>query len=67
MPLDDDLWERVVFIGGKVSKVTCPDCDYSGREPNLDPHRFTAIDCPECGATILTEGEKSSLRQADKL
>lgn len=67
MTLEDTIRERVVFLGGKVSGVDCPNCEYSGRESDLDAHRFTSVTCPVCGATILTEAQKSTLRQAEKL
>lgn len=67
VPLSDAIRERVVFLGGKVSEVSCPDCAYSGREADLDAHRYTDIECPECGSTILTEKQKAELRRAGKL
>lgn len=67
MALDDTIRERVVLLGGKVSGVECPNCEYSGRESDLDAHRFTSVTCPDCGSTILTEAQKSTLRQAEKL
>lgn len=67
MTLDNSIRERVVFLGGKVSDVDCPNCAYTGRESDLDAHRFTNVTCPDCGTTILTEAQKSTLRQAGKL
>lgn len=67
MPLSDAIRERVVFLGGKVSSATCPNCDYTGRADALDAHRFTDVACPECGSTILTEAQKDELRRAGKL
>lgn len=65
--LDSSIRDRVVFLGGKVAGVICPHCGYTGRDADLDAHRFGAVDCPACETTILTEPEKSELRQADKL
>lgn len=67
MSLDDTIRERVVFLGGKAAGVECPNCQYRGRDVDLDVHTFTNVTCPECGATVLTEDEKAQLRQADKL
>lgn len=67
MTLDDSIRQRVVFFGGKVSGVDCPNCEYTGRESDLDAHRFTSVTCPNCGTTILTDAQKSALRQAGKL
>lgn len=67
MPLDDSIRDRVVFFGGKVAGVDCPNCQFHSREIELDAHVLRNIVCPDCGATILTEDEMSQLRQGDKL
>lgn len=67
VPLDDTIRDRVIFLGGKAAGVDCPTCDFRSRDVDLDTVRLTDISCPECGRTILTEGQKSQLRQAGKL
>lgn len=67
MPLDDTIRERVLFVGGKVTGVTCPECRFESRDLELPAHTFTDVTCPECDATILTEAQKSELRRANKL
>lgn len=67
MSLDDSIREKVVFVGGKVGGVQCPECGCKRRDVSIEPHTFTDVTCPECGATILSEDQKSELRQAQKL
>lgn len=67
MPLDDVLRERVVFLGGKVSGVDCPNCEFRSRDVDLSPHNTRDVTCPECGATILTEAQMFQLRESGKL
>lgn len=67
MPLDDVLRERVVFFGGKVGGVDCPDCEFRSRDVDLSPHDIRDVNCPECGATILTEEQLFQLRESGKL
>lgn len=67
MTLDSTIRERVVFIGGKVGGVDCPDCQFHGDDVDLDGYTVSSITCPDCGATILTEEQRSELRHAHKL
>lgn len=67
MSLDDTIRERVLFVGGKATGVTCPECSFDSRDVELPAHTFTEVTCPECDATILTEAQKSELRRASKL
>lgn len=67
MPLDESIRDRVIFLAGKVGGVDCPNCEFKGRNVDLDAVTITNITCPECGTTILTEDQKLQLRQADKL
>lgn len=67
VPLDDELRERVVFLGGKVSGVECSDCSFRSRDVELSPHNVRDVTCPDCGATILSADEMSALREAGKL
>lgn len=65
--LDDGIRDNVILVGGKVAGIDCPDCQYSSRDADLDAHSLAAVTCPDCGATVLTEDQKSQLRQAGKL
>lgn len=67
MSLDDGIRERVILLGGKVAGVDCPHCEFTSRDIDLAPFATTDVDCPECGATILTESEKQQLQSAHKL
>lgn len=66
-PLDDAIRNRMIFLGGKVAGVDCPACEFSSREFELDAHTLSSVTCPDCGATILSENQKSQLRQTGKL
>lgn len=59
--------DRVIILGGMVAGVDCPNCEFRSRDIELDAQRITSVSCPECDATILTEDQKSQLRQAGKL
>ncbi|MFC7195065.1 hypothetical protein ACFQL4_11005 [Halosimplex aquaticum] len=65
VPLNSEIRDRVVLVGGKVSGVDCPDCQFDGGE--FDTYSTESIVCPECGTTILTADQKSQLRQSGKL
>lgn len=67
VPLDDSIRENVLFVGGKVTGVNCPECAFESRDVGIDAHKLTDFTCPDCNATILTEEQKSDLRQANKL
>lgn len=67
VPLDDEVRERVIFLGGIVAGVDCPECSFRSRDIELDVHSLTSIDCPECSTTILTEEQRAQLRKAGKL
>ncbi len=67
MPLDDTIRDRVIFLAGKAAGVDCPNCEFRSRDVELDIVRLTDTSCPECGTTVLTEDQKSQLRQAGKL
>lgn len=67
MSLDKSIRERVLFVGGKVTGVTCPECGFESRDVDLPVHTFTDVTCPECDATTLTEEQKSALRRTNKL
>lgn len=67
MPLDDTIRDRVIFLAGKVTGVDCPNCEFRSRDVELDAITITNTTCPECNTTILTEDQKSQLRQAGKL
>lgn len=67
MPVDDQIRQRVVFLGGKVSGVACPECGARNRDIDLSAHNIRDVACPNCGATVLSEAEMSALRQAGKL
>lgn len=67
MLLDESLRDRVVLAGGKVIAIGCPDCEFDGRDLDVTSHTPTAVDCPQCDATLLTANQKSQLRRADKL
>ncbi|WP_167837349.1 hypothetical protein [Halosimplex halophilum] len=55
------------MVGGKVSGLDCPKCQFDGSDLDLDAYSIEAITCPDCGATILTEDQKAQLRQSGKL
>lgn len=65
--MDDSIRDRVVFLGGKAAGVDCPDCKLKTTDIDLNASEITDVPCPECGTTILSEDEKSELRQAGKL
>lgn len=65
--MDDSIRDRVILVGGIVAGVDCPDCEFESREIALDEYSISEVVCPDCGATILTEDQKSQLRQAGKL
>ncbi|MFB6254625.1 MAG: hypothetical protein ABEI06_08450 [Halobacteriaceae archaeon] len=67
MSLSDMIQDRVIMLGGHVAGVDCPQCEYESQEIEIDPVEFSNVSCPECGATILTEKQKSELRQAGKI
>lgn len=67
MSFEDPIRENVLFVGGKAAGVTCPECGFESRDVGLEPHTFSEVTCPECDITILTEEQKSELRQAHKL
>lgn len=67
MPLSDSVRDWVVFLGGEVAGINCPDCGLESRDVDIDAHTIADVACPECGAVALTEGQKSELRQAGKL
>lgn len=67
MTLDSTIRERVVFIGGKVGGVDCPNCQFRGDDVALDAYMTSSVTCPDCGTTILTEEQRAELRQAHKL
>lgn len=66
MPLDDSIRDRVLFLGGKAAGVSCPNCQFTTREVDLDAHSLSDVTCPECGTTILSKEQQAQLRQADK-
>lgn len=51
--LNGEICDRVVLVGGKVSGVDCPNCQFDGGD--LDTYSTESVTCPECGATVLTE------------
>lgn len=65
--LDEEIRDRVILIGGKVSGVDCPHCEFRSREVELSSSTVREIRCPECSGNVLTEDQMSQLRQADKL
>lgn len=67
MTFDSTIYDRVVFVGGKVSGIDCPECDFETRETEIESHSLSPVTCPNCGATILSTDQKSTLRQAHKL
>lgn len=67
MPLDNDIRDRVTFLGGMAAGIDCPKCQFDSRDFDLAARSLTDVTCPDCGATILTADQKSRLRQAGKL
>lgn len=65
--LDDATRENVLFVGGKVTGVSCPACEFESRDIDIEAHTLSDVTCPQCEATILTEEQKSDLRRAHKL
>lgn len=67
MALDDDIQNSVILIGGIVAGVDCPECEFASRDVNFESHSIDEVTCPDCGATILTEDQRSQLRRTGKL
>lgn len=67
MVLDESIRERAILIGGKLAGVECPNCEFDGRDLDMESHTTEAVSCPNCGTTLLTADEKAQLRQAHKL
>lgn len=67
MTLSETIRERVILLGGKVAGVDCPKCAFKSRDITVEVHTTASITCPNCDTTILTESQKSQLRQAGKL
>lgn len=67
MALDESVRNRVIFLGGKVAGLDCPNCQFESRNLELNTYTLTNVVCPYCGTTILTKDQKSQLRQAGKL
>lgn len=66
MSLDDTIRRKVLFAGGKVTGVSCPDCRYESRDVEIDAYTSEEVICPECDGTILTRDQKATLRDARK-
>lgn len=64
---DDDFRDRVIVLGGKVAGVDCPECEFDGRDVEIDSHTAAAVHCPNCGTTLLTADQKTRLRRNNKL
>lgn len=55
------------FSSGEVAGVDCTNCQFESHDIEIEAHSTTSVTCPNCGATFLTEAQKTQLREAGEL